>query len=97
VWCRDGQTARGYEFDLITCNKDYEDDPSLKYLKEEIFIELENFILVFNESEEADAMDFFKVGVRRNVGKVIQAKNYVGLIQMKSGFQIQVLPKISCN
>lgn len=36
-----------------------------------------------------------KIGYRRNVGEVVSIKNYVGLIQMKNGFQIQVLPKIS--
>ncbi len=85
------------EFELITCNKDYKNDASFKYVNEEIFRELENSILAFHDKEEADALDFLKMGVRCNVGKVIQAKNYVGLIQMKSGFQIQILPKISYN
>ena len=41
------------------------------------------------------ALDFMKIGYRRNVGEVVSIKNYVGLIQMKNGFQIQVLPKLS--
>lgn len=86
-----------HEFELITCNSDYKDDASLKYLDEEIFSELEDFILAFGEGSQPEAMDFLKVGIKRNVGKVIQARNYVGLIQMKSGFQIQILPKISCS
>ncbi|MFF3024576.1 McrC family protein [Gottfriedia sp. NPDC057948] len=85
------------EFEAITCNEDYMNDTSLKYLKEEIFTELENYILAFNERGEADAIDFLKIGVRRNVGKVIQARNYVGIIQTKSNFQLQILPKISNN
>lgn len=85
------------EFESITSNKDYQDDPSFRYLEEETFKELENFILSFNESDNADAMDFLKMGVRRNVGKVIQAENYVGIIQLKNGFQVQILPKISYN
>ncbi len=32
---------------------------------------------------------------KRNVGDVVTIKNYVGLIQMKNGYQVQVLPKIS--
>ena len=36
-----------------------------------------------------------RIGYRRNVGETITIKNYVGLIQMKDGFQVQVLPKIS--
>jgi 5-methylcytosine-specific restriction enzyme subunit McrC len=83
------------EYESITYNNDYKDDASFNYLNEEIFAELENFILTFNYTEEADTLDFLRVSVRRNVGKVIQAKNYVGLIQMKNGFEVQILPKIS--
>ncbi len=83
------------EFDLITCNKNCENQSSFKYLNEESFMELENFIMSFEPIEDSNAIDFFKIGIRRNVGKVIQARNYVGLIQMKSGFQIQILPKIT--
>ncbi|MFA7436425.1 MAG: McrC family protein, partial [Bacilli bacterium] len=56
--------------------------------------ELESYILTFNNSE-SDAVDFFSLGVKKNIGKVIQVKNYVGLIQMKNGYQIQILPKIT--
>ena len=81
------------EFESITCNEEYKDQ--YHYLNPESFAELENFILSFAENEEADAMDFLKITVRRNVGKVIQAKNYVGLIQMKNGYHVQILPKVS--
>ncbi|MFB5560294.1 McrC family protein [Bacillus cereus] len=90
-----GKLLEVLEFELITCNKDYKDEESFKYLDEETFIELENFILSTNDTEEADAMNFLKIGTKRNVGKIIQAKNYVGLVQMKNGYQIQILPKIS--
>lgn len=85
------------EFEYITCNSLYEKDETYKYLNKDIFEELEKFILAFEDNESAEAMDFLKLGMRRNVGKVIQAKNYVGLIQMKNGFQVQILPKISLN
>lgn len=83
------------EFEYITCNKDYKEDKSFKYLDKDTFEELEKFILSYKDNGEAEAVDFLKIGSMRNVGKYIQAKNYVGLIQMKNGFQIQVLPKIS--
>ena len=35
-----------------------------------------------------------KISFRRNVGDIISVNNYVGLIQMQNGYQIQVLPKI---
>lgn len=87
------------EFESITCNEDYRNDPDYKYLNQETFTELENFILAFSEKNQADTdvMDFLKISVRRHVGKVIQAKNYVGLIQTKNGFQVQILPKVSSS
>ena len=84
------------EFDSITGNADYKNDTYYKYLPEKIFKELTEFIHVYNGSEEnADSLDFMKISYKRNVGDIISVKNYVGLIQLKSGFQIQILPKIN--
>ncbi|MBQ3399302.1 MAG: McrC family protein [Synergistaceae bacterium] len=81
------------EFDKITCNPDFKDEYA--YLPEKIFNDLKEFIHVFAADEEhADALAFLKIGFRRNVGYLISVSNYVGLIQMKNGYQIQVLPKI---
>ena len=84
------------EFDSIICNADYKDDEKYKYLNQKEFDNLVAFIHEFTgDSDRTDALDFMKIGYRRNVGEVVSIKNYVGLIQMKNGFQIQVLPKIS--
>lgn len=84
------------EFDVITGNSDYKDDDNFKYLHKDAFADLVEFIHEFAGNEEnADALDFMRVGYKRNVGDTITIKNYVGLIQMKNGHQIQVLPKIS--
>ncbi|GAA0738665.1 McrC family protein [Clostridium oceanicum] len=84
------------EFECITCNDDYKDDRSFKYLEKELFNELEEFILQ-SKGRETEVSDFLNIRFKRNVGKIIQAKNYVGLIQMKNGFNLQILPKISYN
>lgn len=84
------------EFDSIICNKDYKNDEKYKYLEQKEFDNLVTFIHAFSgDGENADALDFMRIGYRRNVGEVISIKNYVGLIQMENGFQIQILPKIS--
>ena len=84
------------EFDSIIGNKNYENDSDYKYLKEPIFDELINFIHAFTGDEEnADVLEFMQVKYKRNIGNVVTVKNYVGLIQMESGYQIQILPKIS--
>ena len=36
-----------------------------------------------------------RISYKRNIGNIVSIKNYVGLIQMKNGYQIQILPKIN--
>ena len=81
------------EFDRISCNPDFKTEYA--YLPEDIFHDLEEFIFAFaGDEEHADALEFLNVGYRRNVGDIISVNNYVGLIQMHNGYQVQVLPKI---
>ena len=81
------------EFDIITCNPDYKD--TYKYLDKNTFADLVEFIHEFTGSEEnSDAIDFLRCYTKKYVGDVVSIRNYVGLIQMKNGFQIQILPKI---
>ena len=84
------------EFDSIICNDDYRDDEKYKYLNQKEFNNLVTFIHEFTgDTGSSDALDFMNISFLRNVGEVVSIKNYVGLIQLKNGFQIQVLPKIS--
>lgn len=57
------------------------------------FQQLEDFILT-NRSRETDALELMGLSARRGVGRVITAKNYVGIITMKDGTTIEILPKI---
>src|SRR5690554_3892903 len=69
---------------------------TVKTLPSDTFNNLKIFIEEFNtEMYETDALDFMRVGYKRNYGDVIAIKNYVGLIQMNDGTQIEVLPKLS--
>ncbi len=84
------------EFDKITGNKEYKDDSNFCYLEEPAFDELKSFIEEYAASQENDdAYDCFKIIKKRGPGELVVTKNYVGLIQTKSGYQIQILPKIS--
>lgn len=84
------------EFDTITDNIEFKKDDKYKYLETSVFQDLIEFIHDFSGKEEnSDVLDFMRIGYKRNVGNVVTIKNYVGLIQMKKGYQIQVLPKIS--
>lgn len=83
------------EYDIITCNSDYKDEKKIRFLNEKTFGDLISFIHEYASDEEnADALDFMKISYKRNIGDIVSIKNYVGLIQMKNGYQIQILPKI---
>ena len=84
------------EYDTIICNLDYKDDDRYEYLDKHLFRELDEFIRsCYSAEENVDASDFLKIGYKKHIGSTISVKNYVGIIQMSDGFQIQVLPKIS--
>ena len=81
------------EFDKISCNPDFQTEYA--YLPEPIFKDLKEFIHAFaGDEDHADALEFLRIGFRRNVGDIISVNNYVGLIQMQNSYQIQILPKI---
>lgn len=81
------------EFDTIIGNENYKDDEKYKYF--EAFDSLLDFIREFDcNDESSDALKFTSIGYKRNIGNVVNIKNYVSLIQMKNGYRIQVLPKI---
>lgn len=84
------------EYDSITGNVDYKDDEKYKYLEQKAFADLIEFIHEYaGDEENADALDFMRIAYKRNVGDVVSIKNYVGLIQMKNGYHVQILPKVS--
>ena len=62
-------------------------------LPEKTFEQLENFILS-NRNKETDALEIMSLSAKKGIGKVITAKNYVGLITMNDGTTIEILPKI---
>ena len=86
------------EFDTITCNEEYKDSPYYEYLDEKHFAELETFVKEYSANDEnADILEFMKLGFKRGVGSTITFNNNVGIIELPSGFQIEILPKISLD
>ena len=57
------------------------------------FEQLENFVLT-NQSKDTDALELMGLSARKGFGKVITAKNYVGIITLNDGTTIEILPKI---
>lgn len=87
-----GKLLEVREFDTITGNVDFESDEKYKYLDIAAF---HNLIEFSKDEANADVLDFMRISHKRHVGDVVTVKNYVGLIQMKNGYQVQILPKIS--
>ena len=64
-----------------------------EYLPAKVFDKLESFVLE-NAENGSDAADLMGVSVKKNIGRVITAKNYVGVIALDDGSIVEILPKI---
>lgn len=64
-------------------------------LPERTFDALEIFILANISGTQAEAVELLSLSARRSIGKIITARNYVGLITMTDGTVIEILPKIA--
>ena len=83
------------EYDrVIPENGNPREGEGFKSIPDKAFDELERFIEEYNDTSQSDSLDFFGVSRNRHLGKYISAKNYVGLIELRSNYQIQILPKL---
>lgn len=64
-------------------------------LPERTFDALEAFILANNTGGGTKATELLSLSARRGVGKIITARNYVGMIAMADGTVVEILPKIA--
>lgn len=67
----------------------YKDNTKYNFIKKETFDSLEKFVL-----ENEKTAQYLKITTKKGFGKVLQAQNYVGVIQTKDGTTIEILPKI---
>lgn len=98
------------EYDQITCNERYRNSSKYKFLEKKFYQELRAYIenvtrnsdsyvnqafgKKFSGSREEEGKPFMLIHLESGVGEVIEARNFVGLIQLESGMKIQILPKI---
>lgn len=66
----------------------YKDDKKENFIKLDTFEAIEKFVL------ENGTEQYLKITTKKGFGKVLQAQNYVGVIQAKDGTTIEILPKI---
>ncbi len=70
-------------------------NPAYQTLPKAVFDSLKQFVVESNPESATDALDLMSVSYRKNIGEIITAKNYVGVIAMADGTVIEVLPKIA--
>lgn len=63
-------------------------------IDQESFDQLEQIVLQMETMSGDLAVDFLSLSAKRGVGKIIRAKNYVGVLQINQYKQLQILPKI---
>ena len=73
------------EFDHLQ----YKDEDKKNHITEDTFKALEKFVL-----DNEETAQYMKITTKKRFGKVLQAQNYVGVIQTKDGTTIEILPKI---
>ena len=84
------------EYDTIVSNEALSSTQGYVCLEKKYFEELEQFVKEYvSQSDEADILEFMQIGYRRGIGDTITFKSYVGMIELPSGFQIEILPKVS--
>ena len=66
-------------------------------LPKEIFDTLENFVLENKEEDDDEYSEFLYLKQKKGYGKILKAKNYVGVIQTDQGITIEILPKLYCS
>ena len=73
------------EYDFLQCKE----STGNNYILPTTFAQLEKFVL-----DNQDYAQYLKLTTKPHYGKILQAQNYVGLIQTKDGTTIEILPKI---
>jgi len=86
------------EYDFFARGKENEvlDDNARNVLSSEAFDTLESFILTNSSTGtgNTEVVELLSLSQRKGTGKIITAKNYVGLIITTDGTVIEILPKI---
>ena len=70
------------------------DEKNIK-VPQKVFDEIKSFVLKnSDEDENNQIVNFLIPAYKKGYGEILKAKNYVGVIQTKSGTTIEILPKI---
>jgi 5-methylcytosine-specific restriction enzyme subunit McrC len=76
------------EYEFLQCK----DAERPHFITRQNFEAIEKFVL-----ENEPTAEYLKLTTKKGFGKVLQAQNFVGVIQTKDGTTIEILPKIAQN
>jgi 5-methylcytosine-specific restriction enzyme subunit McrC len=80
------------EYGFLHCNDLYQEKTSKSvYVKEKFFNELKQFVL----ENKSEGSEFLKISHKKNYGEILQAQQFVGVLQAKDGTTLEILPKIT--
>lgn len=83
------------EFDSIIEESKHWAGDNCKPMPKKYFNEFARFIeTCAANNEQQNLLNFCSIVYKKGKGRVIRVKNYVGLIQLESGYQVQIMPKI---
>lgn len=68
--------------------------PYYQAMKGTTYDALKSFIIANNNNPKTNNLEIFSIGFKRGVGEVITARNFVGMIALKDGTVIEILPKV---
>jgi len=77
------------EYEFLQSRDENATHEKAHFIEPKSFAYLENFVL---QNEESGV--YLKITTKKGFGKVLQAQNYVGVIQTKDGTTIEILPKV---
>jgi 5-methylcytosine-specific restriction enzyme subunit McrC len=82
------------EYGIIAPSDSEHKSENVLYIKKQDYFNLEDFVLRNTGETESEGREFFSLTHKKGVGRCLQARNYVGVIQTDSGLAIEILPKI---
>ena len=84
------------EFDTIISKDTFDGlEEGVHCIPPKYFQELDNFIRNQQDLDiDGNPLDYFRLYSKKGNGYAIKVRNHVGIIQLESGYQIQILPKI---
>lgn len=79
------------EYNFVHCNASEKNNERGVFIEESAFNALKKFVL----ENKQEGIEFLKLSVKKCFGEVLQAQQWVGVLETKCGTIVEILPKIT--